>query len=271
MSKQNRIDDAEYLRSTQYRQAHNLRARLDVLNRYRSHPTPWYVWLFEHLQLPPIAAILEVGCGLGNLWIENLTRIPTQWHLTLSDFSPGMLVSVQQHLAAQLPVADYAVLDLQALPFPEACFDAVIANHMLYHVPDRPRALAEVQRVLKPHGRFYASTVGQQHLLELADIVQRFDPNLALWNGWPMESFIVENGSAQLVPWLTQISLDRYTDSMIVDQAQGLAAYVLSSTAVPKEQHHAFQHFVEAELRSQGGRLRVTKEFGLFSGVRGEA
>ena len=62
-----------------------------------------------------------------------------------------MLVSVQQHLAAQLPVADYAVLDLQALPFPEACFDAVIANHMLYHVPDRPRALAEVQRVLKPH------------------------------------------------------------------------------------------------------------------------
>ena len=269
ISKQNRIDDAEYLRSTQYRQAHNLRARLDVLNRYRSHPTPWYVWLFDHLQLPPTAAILEVGCGLGNLWTENLTRIPTQWNIILSDFSPGMLASTQQHLAARLPVGDYAVLDLQALPFPEACFDAVIANHMLYHVPDRPQALAEIQRVLKPGGRFYASTVGQQHLCELADIVQRFDPNLALWNGWPMESFIVENGSAQLAPWLTEIRLERYTDPMRVDQAQGLAGYVLSSTAVPKEQHHAFQNFVETELRSQGGRLRVTKEFGLFSGVRG--
>ena len=270
MSKQNRIDDTEYLRSTQYRQANNLQARLDMLNRYRSHPTPWYVWLFDHLQLPPTAAILEVGCGLGNLWTENLTRIPTQWHIILSDFSTGMLAFTRQHLAARLPVGDYAVLDLQALPFPEARFDAIIANHMLYHVPDRPRALAEVQRVLKPGGRFYASTVGQQHLPELADIVQRFDSNLVLWNGWPMESFVVENGSAQLAPWLTEIDLDRYTDPMIVDQAQGLAEYVLSSTAVPKEQQSAFQHFVEAELQSQGGRLRVTKEFGLFSGVRGE-
>jgi ubiquinone/menaquinone biosynthesis C-methylase UbiE len=271
ISQWNHIDDAEYLRSTQYGQAHNLQARLDVLNRYRSHPIPWYVWLFEHLQLPPTAAILEVGCGLGNLWTENLTRIPAQWNIIVSDFSPGMLAATQQHLATRLPAGDYAVLDLQALPFPAACFDAVIANHMLYHVPDRPRALADVQRVLKPGGRLYASTVGQQHLHELADIVERFDSNLALWNGWPMESFVIENGQAQLAPWLTDLRLDRYTDPMTVDQAQGLAAYVLSSTAVPKEQQHAFQHFVEAELQRQGGRLQVTKEFGLFSGVRRRA
>jgi SAM-dependent methyltransferase len=263
-----RIDDADYLRSTQYRQADNLQARLDVLNRYGSHPTPWFVWLFDHIQLPPTASILEVGCGLGSLWVENLARIPAQWNIILSDFSPGMLASTQQHLGAGLTSGDYAVLDLQALPFLDACFDAVIANHMLYHVPDRPRALAEVQRVLKPHGRLYASTIGRQHLLELADIVQRFDSNLALWNGWPLESFNVENGHAQLSPWLTHLSLDRYTDPMIVDEAQALAGYVLSSTAVPKERHQEFQHFVEAELHRQGGRLQVTKEFGLFAGRR---
>lgn len=266
-----RIDDTGYLRSTQYHRANNLQARIDMLNRNRSHPTPWYVWLFDRLQLPPTASILEVGCGLGNLWTENITRIPARWHIILSDFSPGLLAFTQQYLVTQHPAVEYTLLDLQALPFPEANFDAVIANHLLYHVPNRRRAMAEVQRVLKPGGRFYASTVGQRHLFELADLVQRFDPHLALWNGWPLESFVVENGAAQLSPWLTDICLDRYTDPMITDQSTGLVGYVLSSTTIPTEQQLAFEHFVETELQSQGGRLRVTKEFGLFSGVRGEA
>ena len=45
------------------------------------------------------------------------------------------------------------VADVQDLPFPDASFDAVIANHMLFHVEDRPRALGEIVRVLRPDGR----------------------------------------------------------------------------------------------------------------------
>ena len=55
------------------------------------------------------------------------------------------------------------VIDAQSIPFARWSFDAVIANSMLYHVPDRARALAEIQRILKPSGRFYASTIGEQH------------------------------------------------------------------------------------------------------------
>jgi SAM-dependent methyltransferase len=43
-------------------------------------------------------------------------------------------------------------LDLTSLPYPDADFDVVIANHVLEHVADESRALAEIRRVLRPGG-----------------------------------------------------------------------------------------------------------------------
>ena len=39
-------------------------------------------------------------------------------------------------------------IDAQSIPYETKTFDAVIANHMLYHVPDRAKAIAEIKRVL---------------------------------------------------------------------------------------------------------------------------
>lgn len=85
-----------------------------------------------------------------------------------------MLQAARQQLGEKRFV--YAVADAQALPFADATFDAVIANHMLYHIPDLPRALAEIRRVLKPAGRFYASTIGREHMHELDELI---------WECWP--------------------------------------------------------------------------------------
>jgi ubiquinone/menaquinone biosynthesis C-methylase UbiE len=49
----------------------------------------------------------------------------------------------------------------------------VIANHILYHVPDQAWALAEMQRVLKPDGVVYLATNGRSHLRELHELEQR--------------------------------------------------------------------------------------------------
>src|SRR5436305_15089237 len=77
----------------------------------------------------------------------------------------------------------FELMDAQAIPFEDRGFDAVIANHMLYHVPDRGLALAEVRRVLKPGGRLYTSTIGGSHLRELDELVSRFEPGLAAPDG----------------------------------------------------------------------------------------
>ncbi|WP_084767053.1 class I SAM-dependent methyltransferase [Clostridium nigeriense] len=40
-------------------------------------------------------------------------------------------------------------IDIQDINFPDETFDVIIANHMLYHIPDLQKALYEVKRVLK--------------------------------------------------------------------------------------------------------------------------
>ena len=64
----------------------------------------------------------------------------------------------------------FGQLDAQALPFADGSFDSVIANHMLYHVPDRQKTYAEVRRVLKPEGRFYAATMSRDNMKQVADL-----------------------------------------------------------------------------------------------------
>jgi len=57
-------------------------------------------------------------------------------------------------------------VDAQELPYADGCFDAVIANHMPFHVADRPTA-SVIRRVLAAVGRVYATTVGEPHMEEL--------------------------------------------------------------------------------------------------------
>jgi ubiquinone/menaquinone biosynthesis C-methylase UbiE len=61
------------------------------------------------------------------------------------------------------------VADAAWIPLADGSMDAVIANHMLYHVSDRRRALAEIHRLLRPGGRLYATTNGLGHMAELRE------------------------------------------------------------------------------------------------------
>ena len=55
-----------------------------------------------------------------------------------------------------------------------ASFNAVVANHMLYHVEDRPQALAEIRRVLKPGGKLFAATNSDSHLAKIRQLLDEF-------------------------------------------------------------------------------------------------
>lgn len=259
-----RIDDPAYLRHDQYRTSGNLQARIDFHVRFRTNPYDWQLWVFDRLRLPADARVLEIGCGAGSLWLENKPRIPAGWEITLSDLSAGMLAQARRSLG----IPRLAALDAQALPFPDGSFDAVIANHMLYHVPDRARALSEIRRILTSGGRLYAATGGLHQFHELIDLVRRFDPGLVLWEGRGPDSFVLETGAGQLAPWFSEVVLHRYDDALEVTEVGPLVEYVASKVALPPERKAAFARFAEAEMARLGGVLRVSKDYGLFEGVR---
>jgi SAM-dependent methyltransferase len=52
-----------------------------------------------------------------------------------------------------LTYVEYPDEDVQALSWPDAAYDLVLTSETLEHVPDLPRALREIRRVLRPGGR----------------------------------------------------------------------------------------------------------------------
>jgi SAM-dependent methyltransferase len=226
--------------------------------------------MFDHFDLPAQARILELGCGPGQLWLNNLHRIPPGWEITLSDFSPGMLEKARGNLNGSAHPFTFAWIDAQSIPFPPESFDAVIANYMLYHVPDRPQALSEIRRVLRLGGRFYAATVGDGHMKELDELVYGFDPAVSAPSDNLVGAFSLENGREQLEAWFSDITLHRFEDELIVTEAGPLVEYVQSSTfrwALTGERVEAFRSFLEDELRRHGV-IHITKATGLFIAAR---
>jgi len=151
----------------QYATDENLQARISLHAVY-SVSGHWFEWLFDREVPGPGARILDLGCGPATLWRANRERLNASWSLTLADSSAGMIEASRQGFGGP---ATYVVADAQELPFPAGSFDVVLANHMLYHVPDRPRAFAEIRRVLVPGGAFHAATNGRGHLAELGALI----------------------------------------------------------------------------------------------------
>ncbi|MBV7339567.1 class I SAM-dependent methyltransferase [Chloroflexi bacterium TSY] len=255
--------DPQYVTS-QYQDASNLNARIRLHRRFSTNKYGWPRWVFDQFGLPPQCRILELGCGTGDLWFENLDRLSAGWEIVLSDFSSGMLRHARHNLGDNRNFR-FGVIDAQSIPFESGSFDAVVANHMLYHVPNRARALAEIQRVLKSDGRFYAATIGTQDLQEMAALVGKFDSQLASWRRRLSDSFTLENGSAQLTQWFDGVTLHHYEDSLIITEAAPLVDYILSGRInLSADRQRDFARFVQQELQLCGGKLYVTKASGIF-------
>ncbi len=206
----------------QYRDASRLDARVRIYRLFAQRDDGFYEWLFDRLDLGPDTRVLDVGAGTGNLWLENAPRLKGSY-LVLGDLSPGMLDSARERLARAAVSARFTGLDAQSLPFATASFDVVLANHMLYHVPDRPRALAEVHRVLAPGGTFYTATNGWSHLLEMRELVRRFGVESALRpassssDGWDLEQAAREVGER-----FADLRLESYRDALRVTDPEPL-------------------------------------------------
>jgi ubiquinone/menaquinone biosynthesis C-methylase UbiE len=253
------LADQTYVKE-QYRASNQLEARIALHERFSIAKQKWFAWYFDHLDLPANAHILEIGCGTGMLWRENRARIPASWRLTLSDFSFGMLETTRAANVA----ADFLQSDAQAIPFREYYFDAVFANHMLYHVPDIPRALMEIRRVLKPSGKFYAATNGPAHMREYFQMASDF---LGVGSLGPFEQFRLDNGAEQIGKAFARVERFDYEDALVVTEVEPLVAYAMSgfigSQLIGAERETALRQFI-AERIARDGAFHITKSTGLF-------
>lgn len=259
------LSSQQYLLNEQYKDASNLNARIQLHQRFGTSKIDWHRWVFAQFALAAGSRILELGSGPGHLWQKNLDRIPPHCQIMLSDFSEGMLQEAKNNLAESAARFSFHIVDAQSIPHEDASFDVVIANHMLYHVPDRERAFSEIRRVLQPQGRFYAATNGEAHLREIRDLVQRCFP-LSGNRKRSENSFSLENGEAQLAPWFSHVEMRRYEDALVVTEAEPLVAFVLSTRAkrvLTGEQVRQLREIVAQELARHGS-IAITKATGLF-------
>ena len=258
------VSDKTFL-AGQYHDAANLNARIALHTRFSESTYGWFDWVFDQLTLPEKSSILELGCGSGDLWGSNQDRIPPGWKLTLSDISTGMAAQARRNLEQIRHSFQFAIIDAQAIPFDDSRFSAVIANHMLYHVPDHPRGLREIQRVIKPGGSFYATTIGERHLDEIHKLTGAFDQELAREYAWGPFSFTLENGAEQLGGWFSMIRLVRYPNRLLVIQAEPLADYILSNThyGIGRQRRGDLIEFIQERLKKSGV-IEITIDSGMF-------
>jgi SAM-dependent methyltransferase len=158
--------DREYLRY-QYGDSEKLRIRAETHRRYTAGPDTFVQDLLQHLALPGPSYLLDVGCGNGSM---HPTFGERGVHVIGLDTSAGMLREARAAAAKGSVRAHYVQGDAQELPIPDSSFDRVLAAHMLFHVPDRAKALNEMRRVLRPGGRVVLTTNGAEAMQRLMDV-----------------------------------------------------------------------------------------------------
>jgi ubiquinone/menaquinone biosynthesis C-methylase UbiE len=253
----------------QYQDSSNLNIRIKIHERFSTNKEDWHKWLFDHYDIKPGSKILELGCGDGTFWKKNRERFPKGCAITLSDFSAGMLADAQRKIG-NFPNVTYQPIDIQKIPFGDHHFDVVIANHMLYHVPDREQAIKEVRRVLKPEGVFYSSTIGKEHMAGFNELLTHFDPTIGFdLTNIQADAFGLENGAEQLNHFFKCVELTRFPGDLLIDDMQAICDYIWSSGTKAREvlsgkKREQFLSFLNHEKEKNGGFIKITKATGLF-------
>lgn len=267
------INNPEFLRDQQYRDASNLNARLYIHQHFSTNKYGWVPFVWDAIgALPDDARVLECGCGPASLWTVGSERIPSGWRITLTDFSEGMveeatraIATLPAEVAAQFTIRQ---ANIQELPFAKASFDGVIANHMLYHVPDRHKAIGEVRRVLKPGGLFFAATNGETHMAEqwrLGDeFAQRHGLSSADWHGTVGRTFSLENGGAQLGQYFDKVEMLYYDDDLYVTEVEPLVRYYYSMGMLSADLEEPLRNFLQGVMDERGGVIEIGKSTGIF-------
>ncbi len=180
---------------------------------------------------------MEIGCGWGEL-AERIAA--TGVDVIAIDRSFRMA-----QLALELGVRT-SVADAQALPFDAERFDLVMANAVMYHIPDLDRALSEAGRVLSPRGVFVATTFDSGRFSELWDLVGRTPPTLL---------FNAETAASDLRRHFRDVDTEHGQQTLVFPSADEVRSYFEATITM--------QH-ISDRVPDFEGPFRATRRFAVF-------
>lgn len=257
----------------QYRRPDNLGVRRRTHLLYEERPVDWQRWVLGQIPWQGIELVIDVGCGDGS-YVEPVLEHAAAY--VAGDLSYGMLQSLAGRVARRVN------LNAQALPFATGVADVVLANHMLYHVPEQDKAVAEFARVLRPGGWLLAATNSANNMGELrqllVDAFRELVPNAPLEQllaQGPASSFSLENSGALLQRHFQEVRRHDLPGALVFPEPQPVIDYIGSS----KDLYAPFlpagfswddaMVFVRERLErhiAEHGAFRVSKLAGVFIG-----
>lgn len=160
--------------------------RYDLVNRVISLGLDrgWRARAVAALALGPAARVLDLASGTGDLALAIAGR-HTDATVVGLDPSKGMLEIARRKSAAFAGRVDFVVGDAQELPYEAQSFDAVCMAFGIRNVPDRPRALREMKRVVRLGGRAVVLELAEPETGLLGPLarwhVHRVVPTVGAW------------------------------------------------------------------------------------------
>jgi SAM-dependent methyltransferase len=226
--------DRQLLRQQAYATDEALTIRYQIHAQYSVPPVDYQEWVLKRILWRGDETVLDIGCGPG-LYLPALNRQVESLHYFGLDFSFGMLARhPYTHTLAQA--------DAQALPYPDHTFDVVLANHMLYHMPDIDRTIREIRRVLKPDGMLVAATNSSETMPQFRDLFKRAVMVLAS-PGKPItipqpasHTFTLESGTRYLARHFFAVVRYDLPGAFVFDDAEPVLAYLESSRSLGEPQ-----------------------------------
>jgi demethylmenaquinone methyltransferase/2-methoxy-6-polyprenyl-1,4-benzoquinol methylase len=132
-------------------------SRYDIMNDLMSGGMHrlWKRYTIQHANARPGHVILDLAGGTGDLAREFARIVGARGHVVLADINAAMLEHGRRRLvdAGVAGNVELAQVDAETLPFANNTFDRVAIAFGLRNVTHKEKALAEMNRVLKPGGK----------------------------------------------------------------------------------------------------------------------
>lgn len=244
----------------QYKKSDNLDIRIQLHKKYSRNKLGFNNWIFSNYEIAAGIKVLELGCGTGELWKNNLDSIEKMNSLIVTDLSIDMVTKTKLVIGNRTNVS-YEVMDIKNILFESETFDVVIANMLLHHVDDIDRALFEVNRVLRDGGVFYCATFGENGVVDYLARLFENEVNLESEN----KAFTLQNGMSYLSRHFNNIEKLIYDDELRVTSIDDLVKYMQSFKGISEiGSLNEVTMRKRLQMKFKDGMLRIPKEYGMF-------